>query len=90
MKCLYQYAVEHGIVPEKFSIIDLSIAQYNLALMYENGEGIVKDIDQAIYWYKKSEQGYQDAQKLINLLIRGSTWYCCQTRKPISLNNSHF
>jgi len=31
--------------------------------MYENGEGIVKDIDQAIYWYKKSEQRYQEAQK---------------------------
>lgn len=34
--------------------------------MYENGEGIVKDIDQAIYWYKKSEQRYQEAQKKLN------------------------
>jgi TPR repeat protein len=32
-------------------------------MMYEDGLGTVKDIDKAIYWYKKSaEQGDQDAQ----------------------------
>ncbi|GBC02992.1 hypothetical protein RclHR1_04920001 [Rhizophagus clarus] len=35
-----------------------STAQYNLAFMYENEE-IVKNINQAIYWYNKSaEQGF--------------------------------
>ena len=31
--------------------------------MYENGEGIVRDVDQSIYWYKKVceyENYYQD------------------------------
>ena len=40
-------------------------AQYNLAFMYENGEGIIRDIDQAIYWFKRSaegeNQGFQNA-----------------------------
>jgi TPR repeat protein len=30
------------------------VAQYNLGVMYENGNGITKDIDKAIYWYEKS------------------------------------
>ena len=29
-----------------------TFAQYNFALMYENGDGIKKDIDKAIYWCK--------------------------------------
>ncbi|GBC22483.2 kinase-like domain-containing protein [Rhizophagus irregularis DAOM 181602=DAOM 197198] len=38
-------------------------AQYNLALMFEEGDGITKDIGKAIYWYEKSaEQGDLDAQ----------------------------
>ncbi|PKK69042.1 hypothetical protein RhiirC2_749090, partial [Rhizophagus irregularis] len=38
--------------------------------MYENGEGIVKNIDQAIYWYKKSaEQGDQDARNKLEELF---------------------
>uniref|UniRef100_U9STP2 HCP-like protein n=1 Tax=Rhizophagus irregularis (strain DAOM 181602 / DAOM 197198 / MUCL 43194) TaxID=747089 RepID=U9STP2_RHIID len=46
-----------------------SSAQYNLALMYENGEGIKKDINQATYWYNKSaEQGDQGAQNKLNKL----------------------
>ncbi|GBC02721.1 hypothetical protein RclHR1_04780008 [Rhizophagus clarus] len=46
------------------------VAQYNLAFMYEKEEEIVKDIDQAIYWYKKSaEQGYQDAKSKYDYLI---------------------
>ena len=48
-----------------------SIAQYNLAYMYENGEGIEKDIDQAIYWYKKAaEQGDKEAQKELKKILR--------------------
>ncbi|EXX50442.1 uncharacterized protein OCT59_023895 [Rhizophagus irregularis] len=44
-------------------------AQYNLALMYEDGEGIKQNIDQAIYWYKKSaNQGFQSAQNKLKYL----------------------
>ena len=44
-------------------------AQNNLAVLYENGDGIDKDIDKAIYWYKKSaEQGFQDAQNKLKIL----------------------
>src|SRR6266498_347624 len=33
------------------------ISQYNLALMYETGDGIAKDINKAIYyWYKNSAE----------------------------------
>ena len=47
------------------------VAQYNLAFMYENGEGIIKDIDKAIYWYEKSaKQGDQDAQAKLEKLLK--------------------
>jgi hypothetical protein len=40
-----------------------SRAQYNLALMYKNGEGVVQDYAEAARWYKLSAaQGYLDAQ----------------------------
>src|SRR3989337_543335 len=32
---------------------DDDVAQNNLAVMYEEGDGITKDIDKAIYWYEK-------------------------------------
>jgi len=38
-------------------------AQYELAGMYEDGNGIEEDIDKAVYWYTKAaEQGLADAQ----------------------------
>lgn len=38
-------------------------AQYNLAYCYEYGDGVVQDIDKAIYWYKKAaEQEFVPAQ----------------------------
>ncbi|PKY62650.1 hypothetical protein RhiirA4_489506 [Rhizophagus irregularis] len=37
--------------------------------MYENGEGIVKNMNKAIYWYKKSaEQENKDAQNKLKKL----------------------
>ncbi len=46
-----------------------TIAQYNLAEMYENGDRIKKDINNATCWYKKSaEQGDNDAQNKLDLL----------------------
>jgi TPR repeat protein len=45
-------------------------AQYCIAKMYKDGDGIKVDIDQAIYWYKKSaEQGNQSAQDKLNELL---------------------
>ncbi|GBC22494.2 kinase-like domain-containing protein [Rhizophagus irregularis DAOM 181602=DAOM 197198] len=45
------------------------VAQYNLGNMYKNGDGIAKDIDKAIHWYKKAaEQGYQNAQNKLEIL----------------------
>ena len=40
--------------------------------MYENGEGVDENnIDQAIYWYKKSaEKGNQDAQNKLKELLK--------------------
>lgn len=44
-------------------------ALYNLALMYECGNGIEKNVGQAIYWYGKSaEQGDLDAQNKLETL----------------------
>ena len=44
-------------------------AQYNLALIYESGNGIEKNIDKAIYWYEKSaKQGHQNSQKQLEKL----------------------
>jgi len=38
-------------------------AQYNLGVMYENGQGIAKDEAQAVAWYRKAaEQGFAPAQ----------------------------
>ncbi len=34
--------------------------------MYESGDGVIKDKEKAIKWYKKSaEQGNEDAQKAL-------------------------
>ena len=39
------------------------VAQYNLALCYENGEGVKEDKTEAVKWYKKAaEQGQAKAQ----------------------------
>ena len=32
-------------------------AQYNLGLMYQYGEGVVKDMTKAKYWIKKAYEG---------------------------------
>ena len=38
-------------------------AQYNLAICYENGEGIKKDYKQAVNWYNKAvAKGHTDAK----------------------------
>ena len=38
-------------------------AQFNLGLMYYNGQGVRQDYTQAVQWYRKAaEQGLADAQ----------------------------
>ena len=38
-------------------------AQYNLALMYDKGQGVTQDYKQAVKWYRKAaEQGKANAQ----------------------------
>lgn len=39
------------------------VAQYNLAMMYSNGESVFVDYQQAVYWFRKSaSQGFPPAQ----------------------------
>ena len=38
-------------------------AQYNLGVMYDNGQGVRQDDAQAVQWYRKAaEQGHAKAQ----------------------------
>jgi TPR repeat protein len=54
---------------QKAADLGNSTAQCNLAFMYMNGIEIVKNIDKAVYWYKKSaEQGDQDAHNKLEKL----------------------
>ncbi len=41
-------------------------AQYNLGLMYTNGDGVPQDYKEAVKWYRlAAEQGYADAQTIL-------------------------
>lgn len=48
-------------------------AQFNLGVMYDNGEGVPQDHQQAVAWYRKAaEQGYASAQfNLGNMYLNG-------------------
>ncbi|RIA89714.1 hypothetical protein C1645_185166 [Glomus cerebriforme] len=57
---------------QKAAVLGNIIAQYNIALMYEYGYEVIKNIDLALYWYKKSaEQGEQDAKNKLKCLQVG-------------------
>jgi len=72
------------------------LAQYNLGLMYQLGEGLEKNSERAMHWYRKSaEQGfalaqtnlgwmYQKAQGIQPDYSRAIKWY----RKAIEQGNS--
>ena len=52
MQC-YRKAAEQGFAE----------AQYNLGVMYANGQGVRQDYTQAVQWYRKAaEQGLAEAQ----------------------------
>ena len=45
------------------------VAQYNLAWMYENGQGVPQDYAEAVKWYRlAAEQGYARAQHNLGLM----------------------
>jgi len=45
-----------------------SNAQYNLAICYENGNGVEMDLEKAVQWYQKSAEG-GDSSAQYNLAI---------------------
>ena len=64
----YQY-IEQGNYHQAFPIFQqlaeqgYASVQFNLALMYENGQGVRQDYAQAVKWYKAAaEQGEANAQ----------------------------
>lgn len=49
--------------------MDIDIAQYSLGYCYENGWGIVKDMEKALeYYHKAADHGYEDAIKALERL----------------------
>ena len=46
-----------------------AVAQFNLGLKYDNGQGVAQDYTKAVYWYTKSaEQGIAQAQFNLGLM----------------------
>ena len=44
-------------------------AQFNLAVSYDDGEGVAQDKKQAVHWYTKAaEQGDADAQQNLSVM----------------------
>ena len=37
-------------------------AQFNLGFMYANGNGVEKDVAEAVMWYRKAAAGYDEPQ----------------------------
>ena len=47
-------------------------AQYNLGIMYNNGEGVLQDYKEAVKWYRlAAEQGYAKSQYNLGNMYRG-------------------
>src|SRR5262252_6842177 len=45
------------------------LAQFNLGLMYQQGQGVSQDYGQAMQWYRRAaEQGYAEAQAMLGLM----------------------
>jgi len=46
-----------------------AIAQFNIGVMYDHGEGVVRDAKQAVYWFRKAaDQGETDAQYYLGVM----------------------
>lgn len=49
------------------------IAQYNLGLMYHDGDGVPRNYERAFYWYRKAaELGHASAQFWVAIMYRDS------------------
>ncbi|MBV1931469.1 MAG: sel1 repeat family protein [Porticoccaceae bacterium] len=47
-----------------------AVAQYNMGVMHEVGQGVAKDAEKAVEWYRKSaEQGYENAQYNLGVML---------------------
>lgn len=74
----YAIALEHF---KPFAEQGYADAQFNLGVMYNNGEGVLQNASTAVDWYTKSaEQGYARAQFILGLMYN--------TGKEISENAS--
>lgn len=57
----YQKAAEKGY----------ALAQFYLGLCYHNGEGVEKNLSEAVKWYRKAaDQGHAEAQNALRKLSR--------------------
>jgi TPR repeat protein len=83
--CLCQHAiagVNEGVAAYNAGMYDIALgeftaaaskgsaeAQVSLGIMYENGQGVLRDYEQAIAWYRKAaDQGHFGAQNNIGLM----------------------
>ncbi|PPD12595.1 tetratricopeptide repeat protein [Methylophilus sp.] len=63
------YAAAHAIYLALANQNDAK-ACYNLGLMYQDGDGVTKNMDEAVKWYTKSaDLGYKEAQYLLASLV---------------------
>jgi len=63
------YAAAHAIYLSLANKNDAK-ACYNLGLMYQDGDGVAKNMDEAVKWYTKSaDLGYKEAQYMLGSLV---------------------
>ena len=61
---LVMYAIGYASYKNRYSK-----AQYNLGVMYDNGQGVPQDYNEAVKWYMlAAEQGYSKAQYNLGLM----------------------
>jgi TPR repeat protein len=72
----YDLAIEHGDYATAMRVVrplaeqGLAAAQFNLGLLYANGQGVPKDDAQARQWYEKAAaQGHSEAQVNLGILL---------------------
>ena len=72
----YTLAIEHGDYTTAMRVLrplaeqGLAAAQFNLGLLYANGQGMPKDDAQARQWYEKAAaQGHPEAQVNLGILL---------------------
>lgn len=58
---------EAAVIYQQLALKGYRVAQYMLGTMYELGQGVMKDNDEAVYWLSEAaKQGDKDAQKRLN------------------------